>query len=145
MITPPVAIHIQIKRVKPTRSRCIQWLRKQRISFLLEPLPIASDVSLDTLFWQLQRAGAFFYDDSIIRNTCLLIAQGYSVKVEPLPTHTQNEFGVSLNYYHQERLICRIEQKLLLQDTEATMTVGVEYHPPFPHSFCMPFPVAPQK
>ena len=49
IITPPVAIHIQLKRVKPTQNKCIRWLRKLRTRLLWEPLPVASDVSLDTL------------------------------------------------------------------------------------------------
>ncbi len=54
-----VVTYIRIKRVRPTRSRCIRKLRKLRIWLGVEPLPIAPDDDLESLFWLLLQTTQF--------------------------------------------------------------------------------------
>mgnify|MGYP006916027806 CR=1 FL=1 len=57
-----VVTYIRIKRVRPTRSRCIRKLRKLRIWLGVEPLPIAPDDDLESLFRLLLQTTQFPFD-----------------------------------------------------------------------------------
>ena len=68
---------MRIKRVKPTRNKCIRKLRRLRIWLGVEPLPIAPDDALESLFWLLLRTTQFpgFY--SVFLNKGKLIETEY--------------------------------------------------------------------
>lgn len=135
--------NIRIKRVKPSRSRCILWLRKQRIYFLWEPIPVSVDEPLDTLFWFLLREGFFPYEDSIFQNIDILLKAGCSVQAEPPKQQNSNEFELILNCCcSQGKPIFQIRLKLLLQDSEATMYSFLTEYLPIQYPFYIQFPHA---
>ena len=127
---------IRTKRVKPSRSRCIRWLRKQRISFLLEPIPVLADAPPDTLFWFFLREGFFPYEDSIFLNIDTLLRAGCSVQAVQQKQQNNNEFELTLNCCcSQGKPIHQIRLKLLLQDSEATMYSFLTEYLPIQYPF----------
>ena len=61
----PIVTYMRLKRVRPTRSRCIRKLRAIRRTLLVEPLYLLESETPEMLFWSLLREGAFPCEDDI--------------------------------------------------------------------------------
>ena len=125
--------YIRLKRVRPTRSRCIRLLRRWKTGLLLERIPFEEGGSLEDFFWFLRCKGAFFAENSTIRYTDLLKETGYSISEEKLQPHTGCEYSVATDCCLQGQPIFRITRKLSIQGNEATLNVCFEFHRQAPH------------
>lgn len=141
-VSPIVRTSRRTKPARPTRSRCIRWLRTLQTRAFRGPIPVASGDAPDTLFWTLRRAGAFFAEDNIARCIKSLKRKGYSVQEESLPTRKANETRYCQCILRQGQPVCRIIRKLSLQDNEAMMSVRLVIHPQTPSPLTWIFQVA---
>ncbi len=113
---------MRIKRVKPTRNKCIRKLRRLRIWLGVEPLPIAPDDALESLFWLLLRTTQFpgFY--SVFLNKGKLIETEYPASVETLQLQSKSQYGVEIYNRVPQKSECRERLTLSLQGNEATLS-----------------------
>ncbi len=113
---------MRIKRVKPTRNKCIRKLRRLRIWLGVEPLPIAPDDALESLFWLLLRTTQFpgFY--SVFLNKGKLIETEYQASVETLQLQSKSQYGVEIYNRVPQKSEYRERLTLSLQGNEATLS-----------------------
>lgn len=131
----PFVTYIHLKRVKPTRSRCIRLLRRWRTGLVWERTPFEEGGSLEEFFRLLRCKGAFFAENSIARYTDLLKETGYSISEEKTLLNTESEYAVATDCCLQGQPVFRITRKLSIQETEASLNVCFEFHRQIPNSF----------
>ena len=117
-----VVTYIRIKRVKPTQSKCIRKLRRLRIWLGVEPLPIAPDDALESLFWLLLRTTQFpgFYSKFL--NKGLLTETESPLSVETLQSHNKSQYGVEIHNQVPQKPEYRERLTLSLQGSEAKLS-----------------------